>query len=89
MTTTEDPMVAYVRQLHERFDREREEVRTRALALGYTFGRAAERVAAGDYEANGDHASAFADFYQEHTDGSWADLTQQYDEFQSGKDTPK
>lgn len=86
---TEDPMVVYVREVHERHDRDRESVRARALALGYVFGRTAERIEGGDYQANSDHASAFADFYEQHTDGNWADLPTKYAEFQSGKDTPK
>jgi hypothetical protein len=86
---TEDPMVVYVREVHERHDRDRESVRARALALGYVFGRTAERIDGGDYRANSDHASAFADFYEKHTDGNWADLTDQYAAFQSRKDTPK
>ncbi|WP_086848358.1 hypothetical protein [Amycolatopsis kentuckyensis] len=89
MTIADDPVVAHIRQLHERFDREREEIRTRSVALGYSFGRIAERVARGDYDALDDDAGPFADFYEQHTDGSWADLSKKYDEFQSRKDTPK
>jgi len=88
MTTTEDPMVAYIGRLRANFEKERESIRTRTLAMGYVFGRAAERVAAGG-DVPDDHAMAFADFYEQHTDGSWADLTRKYAEFQSGKDTPK
>ena len=89
MTVADDPVVAYVRQLHERFEQEREAVRTRTIALGYAFGRIAERVAAGDYQAANEDAPAFADFYEQHTDGSWTDLSKIYAEFQSRKDTPK
>lgn len=88
MTTTEDPMVAYIRELHEKFEREREALRTRCIAMGYAFGRISERNARGEYESAED-AGPFADFYEQHTDGNWADLTDQYAAFQSGKDTPK
>jgi len=89
MTTTEDPMVAYVREVHERHDRDREAVRARALALGYVFGRTAERIDGGDYQANSDHASAFADFYEKRTDGNWADISNLYAAFLTERTTPK
>jgi hypothetical protein len=89
MTTTEDPVAAYIRQLHEKFDREREAIRTRTLALGYVFGCTAARIDGGDDQANSDHATEFADFYEQHTDGNWADISKLYAKFQSGKDTPK
>jgi hypothetical protein len=87
-TTAEDPITAYIRRLRENFDQEREAIRTRTIALGYVFGRAAERVATGG-EPPDDHAMAFADFYAQHADGTWADLTKQYTAFLTRKDTPK
>lgn len=90
MTTTDDPIAVYIRQLHERFDREREEIRTRSVALGYAFGRVDEAVdRGGDRPDDDQHATHFADAFEKNTDGNWVDLAQQYTAFQSGKDTPK
>lgn len=89
MTTTKDPMAAYIAELHEKFDRERETIRTRSIALGYAFASIVARLAAGDHQAANEDASAFADFYQQYTDGNWADLPKAYNEFQSRKDIPK
>lgn len=89
MTATKDPMAAYIAELHEKFDRERETIRTRSIALGYAFASIVDRLAAGDHQAANEDASAFADFYEQHTDGNWADLPKQYAAFQSRKDTPK
>jgi phytoene/squalene synthetase len=86
-TTAEDPITAYIRNLHQQFEQERDAIRTRTIALGYAFGRAAERVADGGDPPDED-ATAFADFYQAHSDGSWADLTTQYTAFLTRKDTP-
>ncbi|MEV4052993.1 hypothetical protein AB0J55_17555 [Amycolatopsis sp. NPDC049688] len=90
MTLANDPVVAHIRQLHERFEQEREAIRTRSIALGYAFGRVDERVASGGDPPDDDrHASAFADTYENYSDGSWADLATQYAAFLTGKDTPK
>lgn len=90
MTIAADPVVAYIRQLHERFDREREEIRTRSVALGYAFGRVDERLAGGGDPPDDDHhATAFADAFEQNTDGNWVDLAKQYTAFRTEKDTPK
>ncbi|RSD21969.1 hypothetical protein [Amycolatopsis eburnea] len=90
MTTARprDALDDYIAQLREGFDREREAIRTHSIALGYAMGRISEDVARGDYSSF-DDARPFADFYEQHTNGRWDDLTRLYTEFQSRKDAPK
>lgn len=80
---------AYVRMLRAEFEAEREVIRTRNLALGYAFGRADQRLADGCEPPEDGHGSAFADFYEQHNNGSWTDLGPQYAAFQAGKDGSK
>lgn len=89
MTATKDPMAAYIGQLHERFDRERESIRTRSIALGYAFGRVDQRLLDGCEPPEDGHATAFADAFEQNTDGKWVDLADQYAAFLTRKDTPK
>lgn len=84
--TASDPVVGYIRKIHEVADARTELVRTRSVAMGYAFGRADEHFANGGEPPKDGHARAFADFYQENTDGDWADLERQYAAFQTRKD---
>ena len=84
---TDEPLAAYIRRLHERFEREREEIRTRSIALGYAFGRADQRLLDGREPPEDNHGTAFADFYEQHNSGTWTDLGPQYAAFQTRKDS--
>lgn len=82
-----DAVDAYIRKLRAQFEEQRESVRTRSTAIGYAFGRADQRLADGCEPPEDGHARAFADFYEQHTNGSWTDLGPQYAAFQSRKDS--
>jgi hypothetical protein len=74
----------YIRTLRVQLEEHTNKVRTRTLAMGYAFGRADQRFTDGCEPPEDGHGSAFADFYEQHTNGSWTDLGPQYAAFQDG-----
>lgn len=80
-----DSLAEYIAKLHADFEVERKQIRTRHLALGYAFGRADQRLTDGCEPPEDGHGGSFADFYEQHTDGSWTDLGPQYAAFQARK----
>lgn len=85
--SADETTTAYIAKLRADFEEQSKAIRIRHLALGYAFGRTDEHHAlTGEYPESA-LGGPFADFYEQHTDGNWTDLNDQYVTFQSREDS--